>query len=87
GARGRVTSGDTDTTTVSVRRGPATTYERLGRVSPGQTFQVVSGPTCAEGMAWFEVLYGIGAVRGWLAEGQAGVYFVEPVYGVYDSTN
>ncbi|MBI1279036.1 MAG: TIR domain-containing protein [Anaerolineaceae bacterium] len=85
GARGRVTSSDTDTTAVSVRRGPATTYERIGRVSPGQTFQVVSGPTCGEGMAWFEVLYGIGAVRGWLAEGQAGVYFVEPIYGAYDA--
>ena len=83
GARGRVTSSDTDTSTVSVRRGPATTYERIGRVSPGQTFQVVSGPTCGEGMAWFEVLYGIGAVRGWLAEGQAGVYFVEPIYAAY----
>ncbi len=87
GARGRVTSSDTDTTTVSVRRGPATSYERIGRVSPGQTFQVVSGPTCGEGMAWFEILYGIGAIRGWLAEGQAGVYFVEPVYGVYNSEN
>ncbi len=87
GARGRVTSSDTDNTTVSVRRGPATTYERIGRVSPGQTFQVVSGPTCGEGMAWFEILYGIGAVRGWLAEGQAGAYFVEPIYGTYDSAN
>jgi len=85
GARGRVTASDTDYTTVSVRRGPATTYERIGRVSPGQTFQVISGPTCGEGMAWFEVLYGIGAVRGWLAEGQAGVYFVEPIYATYAS--
>ena len=80
GARGRVSSSETETSTVSVRKGPATTYERIGRVSPGQTFQVVSGPTCGEGMAWFEILYGIGAVRGWLAEGQAAVYFVEPVY-------
>ncbi len=87
GARGRVTSSDTDTSTVSVRRGPATTYERIGRVSPGQTFQVISGPTCGEGMAWFEVLYGIGAVRGWLAEGQAGAYFVEPIFGDYPATN
>ncbi len=79
GARGRVTSSDSDTLTVSVRQGPATTYARIGRVSPQQTFQVVSGPTCGEGMAWFEVLYGIGAVRGWMSEGQAGVYFVEPV--------
>lgn len=80
GARGRVTASDTDTLTVSVRGGPATTYTRIGRVSPGQTFQVISGPTCGEGMAWFEILYGIGAVRGWMAEGQAGVYFVEPIY-------
>ncbi len=87
GARGSVTSSETDTSTVSVRRGPATTYERIGRVASGQTFQVVSGPTCGEGMAWFEVLYGIGAVRGWLAEGQNGVYFVEPVVGVYASKN
>ena len=35
--------------------------------------------TLGEGMAWFEILYGIGAVRGWMAEGQTGIYFVEPI--------
>ena len=50
-----------------------------GQVAQGQTFQVVGGPACTDNIYWFEVIYGIGAVRGWLAEGQAGVYFVEPV--------
>lgn len=79
GSRGRVVDTDKANDNVNVREQPTTSGSRIGQVSPGQTFQVINGPTCAEGMAWFEVIYGIGAVRGWLAEGQNDEYFVELV--------
>lgn len=75
GARGRVIQTDN----VSVRESPGISFDRIGRVAPGQTFQVIEGPMCADDMAWFEIIYGISAIRGWVAEGRDGEYFVEPV--------
>jgi hypothetical protein len=40
---------------------------------------VLSGPVCNENIAWFEIIYGIGALHGFIAEGQNDVYFVEPI--------
>lgn len=79
GARGRVTVDTNDPRPVNVREQPGTNSTQRGQVAQGQTFQVVGGPQCADNIYWFEVIYGIGAVRGWLAEGQDGLYFVEPV--------
>jgi hypothetical protein len=62
-----------------VRESPGISFDRIGRVAPGQTFQVIEGPMCADDMAWFEIIYGISAIRGWVAEGRDGEYFVEPV--------
>jgi uncharacterized protein YraI len=72
-----------DPSPVMVRKGPGTGFDRVGRVSPGQTFQVVGGPECSQGITWFQIIYGIGAVQGWLAEGVDGAYFVEPVTNGY----
>ncbi len=77
GARGRVS--DDDPTALNVRREPGTSSPRVGQVSPGQTFQVIDGPQCVENMAWFQIIYGISAVQGWVAEGQDEQYFVEPI--------
>ncbi|MBL8154224.1 MAG: TIR domain-containing protein [Anaerolineae bacterium] len=82
GARGRVLT-EGDPSPVMVRQGPGTGFDRVGRVSPGQTFQVVGGPECSQGITWFQITYGIGAVQGWLAEGVDGVYFVEPILSGY----
>ncbi|MEZ4668388.1 MAG: TIR domain-containing protein [Anaerolineae bacterium] len=79
GARGSVTIDVEDPRPVNVREQPGVTSRQVGQVAQGQTFQVVSGPVCANDVYWFEVIYGISAVRGWLAEGQNGVYFVEPM--------
>lgn len=78
GGRGKV-SEEGDNSALNVRHDPTVQSLSLNLLSPGQTFQVLSGPTCAGGMAWFRIIYGISAVQGWVAEGRNGVYFVEPV--------
>ncbi len=77
GARAVVT--DDDPTPLNVRVQPGTSARRIAQVSPGQTFQVIGDPQCVAGLNWFPILYGIGAVQGWIAEGQDGKYFVQPV--------
>jgi WD40 repeat protein len=76
-ARGKVT--EDNATPLNVRPKPGTAFPRIAQVSPGQTFEVLEGPTCAEGLNWFHIIYGVGAVQGWIAEGQDGQYFVQPV--------
>lgn len=54
-------------------------------IAPDQTFQVLNGPVCQDGFAWFEVVYGLNARRGWVAEGAMTAngpdYFAEPIPG------
>jgi Tol biopolymer transport system component len=77
GARGKVSEDDPEL--VNVREGPGTSFNRIAQVSPGQTFQVLDGPQCAEGFNWYHIIYGVGAVQGWIAEGKDEQYFIEPV--------
>ncbi len=74
-----ILSGTTPTTPVNVREAPSIEAERIGRLAQGVTFDVLEGPTCADGLNWFKVRYGEEDKEGWLAEGQNGLYFVEPV--------
>lgn len=75
GARGKVNEDDPQL--VNVRQGAGTTFTRIAQVSPGQTFQVLEGPVCAEGINWYHIIYGVGAVQGWIAEGLDDQYFIE----------
>ncbi len=79
GARGRVTFSESDPSPVRVRSNPGLSNPLVGQVAPGQTFLVLNGPQCVEGIAWFEVIYGISGLQGWLAEGRDGIYYVELV--------
>jgi hypothetical protein len=80
GQQGRVVfTAEGANTPLNVRAAPGTGGERLARLAASVTFEVVNGPVCADGLAWFEVEYGSPAERGWIAEGQGGRYFVEPV--------
>lgn len=74
-----ILSSVTPTTPVNVREAPSIEAERIGRLAQGVTFEVLEGPTCADGLTWFKVRYGEDDKEGWLAEGQDGLYFVEPV--------
>src|SRR5690606_3407535 len=73
--QGRVRSDDPRP--LNVRSGPGTTYPRVGQIAINSVFDVLEGPTCANGLAWYRILYA-GGFEGWIAEGDTE-YFVDPV--------
>lgn len=75
--RGRVTKvAPDDTETLNMRAGPSISETVLRRINPGELFFVLGGPTCADGYTWFQVVYR--GREGWVAEGDANRYFIEP---------
>lgn len=72
--RGRVMFGDDRP--LNVREGPATSYEIVGQIDPGGVFIVLEGTACSARYTWYRVARG--SLSGWIAEGDNGVYFVEP---------
>jgi uncharacterized protein YraI len=71
----RVASGSAN----NLRDQPTTSGAVVGRIPPGDIMQVVDGPRCADGYAWWQVRYGM--QTGWTAEGNPtrGVYWLEPL--------
>ena len=61
---------------LNLRQRPGTSSPQLAQVSVGTVFEVLRGPECQEGMAWYEITYR--NRRGWIAEGQGAMYFVGP---------
>ncbi|MBN1453200.1 MAG: SH3 domain-containing protein [Anaerolineales bacterium] len=51
----------------------------LGQIPGGTTFSIIGGPICGQGtgLIWWQVNYG--DIIGWTAEGNGGVYWLEPV--------
>jgi hypothetical protein len=50
----------------------------VGQIPSGGYFDVIAGPKCLNDMAWFQVRAENG-VEGWMGEGTADEYWVEPV--------
>jgi hypothetical protein len=68
--------GRTTTNTPSrLRDLPGTSGAQVGQIDPLDTFIILDGPVCADGIQWWQV-DASGAV-GWTAEGVDGDYFVE----------
>lgn len=65
-------------TQLNFRSEPSTAVARVGVVSSGMMFPVVSGPICAGGYRWWEIT--VDTVNGWVAEGNASSeeYWLEP---------
>jgi hypothetical protein len=61
----------------NVRAAPDADAEIVGEIAAGDWFNVISGPRCADGIAWWQVEYVTGP-SGWTAEGQGSEYFLEP---------
>ncbi|HLV35712.1 MAG TPA: TIR domain-containing protein [Spirillospora sp.] len=84
GVFGRVSS-QNNLLPLNLRESPGLSARIIGRIAPDQTFQVLDGPECVDGYAWFEVVYGLDARRGWAAEGEMTAngpdYFAEPIPG------
>lgn len=72
GGVGRVTPGLPN----KMRSTPAMSGTAVGSIPGEGTFTVVSGPVCADGYTWWQVLYE--GVTGWTAQGDGSEYWVEP---------
>lgn len=59
-----------------LRSSPSLNGAQIGLMRPNEIFTVISGPTCANGILWWQVNYN-GRV-GWTAEGQGGQYYIRP---------
>ena len=70
---------------LNLRDGAGLSSTIIAKIAPDQTFQVLNGPVCQDGFAWFEVIYGLDAEHGWVAEGamtdDGPDYFAEPIPG------
>ncbi|MCC6803286.1 MAG: SH3 domain-containing protein [Anaerolineae bacterium] len=76
GGQGRVTPGLPN----SLRTQPYRGYDSivLGEIPAGGVFTVIGGPSCFDGMYWWQVNYN--GTMGWTPEGSnTGVYWTEPV--------
>jgi hypothetical protein len=74
GRQGRVSNATPDSN--RVRAEPNAQAELVGEIPAGAYFDVLEGPTCADG-AWFRVKYE--AIEGWMKEGSSSAYWVMPI--------
>ena len=72
GRRGRVTPGDAN----RLRSAPGLNSRQVGQIPGSGVFDVLNGPACEDGMAWWLVDYD--GTIGWTAEGDNGDYWLEP---------
>jgi uncharacterized protein YraI len=75
GRQGRVSTASAATN--RVRSGPSTAASIIGEIPAGEYFDVLAGPECANGWAWFQVR--AEKLEGWMAEGSADEYWVQPI--------
>ncbi len=59
-----------------IRSDPSLSGTFLGQIAPGDVFDVLDGPVCADDFAWFQVNYG--GLIGWTVEGQGDEYWLAP---------
>ncbi len=63
---------------LNVRAQPALQGDVMAQLAPGATLMVTDGPVCAAGHLWWQVLLEDGTL-GWVAEGDAETYYIEPL--------
>jgi hypothetical protein len=76
GGQGQVTPGSAN----NVRDTPSRDGAKVGEIPAGGIFDVLEGPTCADGFNWWRVDYD--GIVGWTVEGQGEEYFLEPYRAV-----
>ncbi len=73
GMEARVTPGVPN----NLRDAPVQTAAVISQIPSGGELNVTAGPSCDDGMLWWQVNYN--GLTGWMAEGQDGEFFVEPL--------
>jgi hypothetical protein len=81
GGRGRVLADDERP--INVRAMPGVNSTRIGQLQVMESFDVLAGPECHDGLAWYQIRGG--GIIGWAAEGDE-FYFVEPIIGQPQNT-
>lgn len=71
GGQGQVTPGYGN----RIRSGAGLNYQEIGIARPGVTFDVLSGPVCADGFWWWQIEYQ--GTTGWTVEGDNSDYWIE----------
>ncbi len=67
----------TDGSPTNVRSWPGLAGNKIASWPEGATFTVLSGPTCADGYAWWDLEFEDGS-HGYVAEGDLQAYYLEP---------
>lgn len=65
------------TTPLRMRDQPSTQGREIRQIQNDQAMQVLEGPVCAEGYAWWQVTYK--EATGWTVEGSADGFFLDPL--------
>lgn len=73
GGRGQVTEGSAN----NIRSEPTSSAERLGQIPGSESFVVLDGPRCADGITWWQVEYE--GIIGWTGEGNSSSYWTMPL--------
>lgn len=75
-SRARVTF--TDGTPLRVREAPGKSARVLKTIPEGTEVFILEGPQCQDEGVWWRMQTSNGSVRGWVMEGEKGVYYLEP---------
>jgi Tol biopolymer transport system component len=75
GERARVTL--TPALSNNLRSQPGTSARRITQIAPGVRFDIIDGPSCADGYRWWRIRLDDGTV-GWTADGDRNNRWIEP---------
>lgn len=70
---------DQDERPLNVRASAGLSGAQIGQMQIRDQFDVLEGPTCRDGYAWFRVRQQSGGLTGWIAESGEGDYYVVPL--------
>ena len=72
------------TGSINIHEMPDINSAVAGLLLPGAQFEVIGGPECSLNRTWWEITYQsrAGVVTGWVVEGDAAEYWLEPVSGL-----
>jgi Tol biopolymer transport system component len=63
----------------NVRSGPTKDSKIIGQIQPGEKVEILGGPTCDNGLTWWEIRSLSSELRGYTLEGDLKTYWLEPV--------